>query len=131
MKKFDESRIMTDETGYNYVRVTPEEVRRWGGFNICNGCNGQFLEEDMNLVFACTDTYCDKCFNEMREIWKSFSKEDIDYDMHIQNKNSLDWYKFHLDDEFRLKILIKNDPEAWYYSMLRIAEEDMGDEDEE
>ena len=130
MRKFDESRILTDETGYNYVKVTPEEVRRWGGFNICNGCNNQFLDEDMNLFYAGTDTYCDKCFEAMRKRWKTYPKEDIEYDLKLQNEGSLDWYKYHLDDEYRLKILSKSNPELWFYQMINIASEDMGDEDE-
>lgn len=108
MAKFDESRIITDETGYNYVRVTPEEVRAWGGYNICNGCNGEFLDEDMNLFWAGTDTYCDKCFNEMKKRWKHYSKEDLDYDISKQNEMALDWYKYHLDSDFRDEIIRQN-----------------------
>jgi len=99
--KFDESRIITDETGYNYVRVTPQEILNWGGYCICNGCNKQFLDEDMNLFFGCTDTYCDTCFDRMKQRWKTYSKEDIEYDIAIQKEESLNWYKYHLDDEYR------------------------------
>ena len=131
MRKFDESRIITDETGYNYVRVTPEEVRRWGGYNICNGCNGQFLNEDMNLFFGCSDTYCDKCFNDMKKRWKTYSKEDIDYDMKLQNEMSLDWYKYHLDDEYRLEVLKKNDIDAYNAHLFNILLSDMDGEDDD
>jgi len=112
MKRFDESRILVDELGYNYVKVTPEEVIKWGGFCICNRCNNQFLDEDMNLCFAAGDTYCDKCFKNMRKEWKrELTKEDIEYDLRIQNEASLNWYKYHLDDEYRMKIRLGIDDE--------------------
>ena len=98
MAKFDESRILVDETGYNYVKVTPQEIIKWGGYCVCNGCNNQFLRENMNLCFAAGDTYCDKCFNDMRKRWKrNLSKEDIEYDLKLQDSQALDWYKYHLD----------------------------------
>lgn len=108
MASFDESRIITDDTGYNYVVVTPIEVVKWGGYCICNGCNGQFLEEDMNLCFAAGDVYCNKCFDRMKKHWKNFSKEDIEYDIKLQDEMSLDWYKYHLDDDFRAGVIRKN-----------------------
>lgn len=116
MAKFDESRILVDETGYNYVKVTPQEILNWGGYCICNSCNNQFLRENMNLCFAAGDTYCDKCFNDMRKRWKrNLSKEDIEYDLKLQDSQALDWYKYHLDDEFRAKIIRQNE-EASHYS---------------
>ena len=100
-----ESRIITDETGYNYVKVKPEEVFKWGGYCICNSCNNQILDEDLNLVWACSDTYCNECFEDMRKRWKTYSKEDIEYDLALQKENALDWYRYHLDEEYRDKIL--------------------------
>lgn len=98
MKPFNISRIAVDKpTGYNYVRVTPREVMNWGGWCICNGCNRQFLDEDLYLCFALTDCYCEECFNRIRKSWKKLSKEDIEYDLKIQDEQSLDWYKYHLD----------------------------------
>lgn len=115
MAKFDESRILVDETGYNYVKVTPQEILKWGGYCICNGCNNQFLRENMNLCFAAGDTYCDKCFNDMRKRWKrDLSKEDIEYDLKLQDSQALDWYKYHLDDEFRAKIIRQNEEASHY-----------------
>ena len=115
MAKFDESRIVVDETGYNYVTVTPQEILKWGGYCICNGCNNQFLRENMNLCFAAGDTYCDKCFNDMRKRWKrNLSKQDIEYDLKLQAIQALDWYKYHLDDEFRTKIIRQNEEASHY-----------------
>lgn len=95
---FDESRIQVDETGYNFVEVYPEEVYHWGGYCICNSCNNQFTKENMYLCFAATDTYCKKCFDDMRKRWKrSLSKEDIAFDLKLQDERALDWYKYHLD----------------------------------
>lgn len=94
---FDEKRIQVDETGYNFVEVYPEEIFNWGGMCICNGCNEQFLEENMYLCFAATDTYCKECFNNMRKRWKNMSKEDIAFDLKLQDETALDWYKYHLD----------------------------------
>lgn len=110
MAKFDESRILIDEgTGYSYVKVNPKEVIDWGGFCICNSCNNQFLGEDLNLCFVAGDTYCDKCFNDMRKRWKrSLSREDIEYDLALQDDQSLDWYKYHLDSDYRNKIIRQN-----------------------
>ena len=115
MQKFDEKRIITDETGYNYVKVTPQEVLKWGGYCICNSCNNQFLNENMNLCFAAGDTYCDKCFDNMRKRWKrDLSKEDIEYDLKLQDSGALDWYKYHLDDDFRAKIIRQNEESSRY-----------------
>lgn len=111
MAKFDKSRIQFDETGYNFVSVTPQEVIKWGGYCVCNGCNNQFLEENMNLCFAAGDVYCNECFNDMRKGWKRFSKEDIKYDLRLQDSQALDWYKYHLDDDFRAGVIRKNQEE--------------------
>ena len=99
MNKFNKERIITDPCGYNYVRVTPEEVFKWGGHGICNSCNGQFLEEDLNLCFVLADCYCDECFEEIKKRWSEMNKEDIEYDLKLQERESLDWYMYHLDDE--------------------------------
>ena len=106
--KFDESRIITDETGYNYVRVTPREILNWGGYCICNSCGKQFLDKEMNLFWAGSDTYCDDCFNKMKQRWKNYSKEDLEYDISLQNQEALPWYKYHLDKEFRDAIINTN-----------------------
>lgn len=126
MQQFDEKRIITDETGYNYVKVTPKEVRKWGGYNICNGCNGEFLNENMNLFFAGTDTYCDKCFEEMKKNWRTYSKDDLAYDIRLQDEMALDWYKFHLDDQYRLDVTLNknNDIDAFFNYLALIYREE-------
>ena len=127
MAKFDESRIITDEgTGYNYVVVTPIEVVKWGGYCSCNSCYGQFLKENMNLCFAAGDVYCNKCFDRMKKHWKNFSKEDIEYDIKLQDEMSLDWYKYHLDDDFRAKIIRQNEESSHYaeHSINLVSDDD-------
>lgn len=108
MTKFDESRILKDKSGYNYVRVTPEEIINWGGYCVCNGCNNQYINEDQNLVFILGDVYCDRCFNEIKDRWHNYtdiSKEDIEGDLGIQERESLEWYKYHLDKDYRNEVI--------------------------
>ena len=102
--KFDKNRIITDETGYNYVRVTPEEILNWGGYCICNSCGQQFLDKDQNLFFAGADVYCDDCFEKMKQRWKTYSKEDLEYDLKLQEAEALNWYKYHLDSDYRHQV---------------------------
>lgn len=117
MKKhvFDEKRIKVLDCGYNYVEVTPEEVLNWGGYCVCNGCNGQFLNKNMYLIYLLSDTYCEDCFKERIRSFNTMSHEDIDSDLELQNRDSLDWYKYHLDDDFRAKIIRQNE-ESNHYS---------------
>ena len=68
----------------------------------------------MNLCFAAGDVYCNKCFDRMKKHWKNFSKEDIEYDIKLQDEMSLDWYKYHLDDDFRAKIIRQNEESSHY-----------------
>lgn len=103
-----EDRIITDKCGYNYIKVTPKEIMNWGGYCICNGCNKQFLDKDMNLIYVLTDTYCDECLKGIKKRWKTYSKEDLDYDLSLQSREALDWYKYHLDNDFRNKIMTEN-----------------------
>lgn len=110
MKKhiFDEKRIKVLDCGYNYVEVTPEEVLNWGGYCVCNGCNGQFLNKNMYLIYLLSDTYCEDCFKERIRSFNNMSHEDIDSDLELQNSDSIDWYKYHLDDDFRQSVIQKN-----------------------
>ena len=43
------------------------------------------------------------------------SHEDMDSDLELQNRDSLDWYKCYLDDDFRAKIIRQNE-ESNHYS---------------
>ena len=92
-----EDRIKYTDRGFSYVEVTPYENIKWGGFCICNGCNNDFENENMYLVYVLADTYCKECFNEWLERQKEYSQEDVEYDLHIQNGNDIEWYKYHLD----------------------------------
>ena len=116
MIKFDESRIVVHPTGYNYVRVTPTEVMNWGGLCICNHCNEVFTNQDMNLCWSLTDTYCDKCFKRIADSWYNLPKEDIAQDLVLQKQMSLEWYKYHLDEEYRLELIKKNPSNMQYMS---------------
>lgn len=108
MAKFNEERIKETNLGFNYVEVTPYENISWGGYCVCNGCNNQFENENMNLVYVLGDTYCNKCFTEWVKRTNSYDKEDIDYDLRKQKQDSLDWYKYHLDSEFRREVAKRN-----------------------
>lgn len=52
------NKIEYTERGFDFVKVSPLDIINWGGFCVCNGCNGQFLEEDMYLVYVLGDCYC-------------------------------------------------------------------------
>ena len=54
------NKIEYTERGFDFVKVSPLDIINWGGFCVCNGCNGQFLEEDMYLVYVLGDCYCEK-----------------------------------------------------------------------
>ena len=90
------NKIEYTERGFNYVKVKPEDILQWGGFCVCNGCNGQFLEEDMYLVFVLGDCYCEKCFKEWLERAKKYKQKDVDEDLRYQKEHSFQWYKYHL-----------------------------------
>ena len=72
------NKIEYTERGFDFVKVSPLDIINWGGFCVCNGCNGQFLEEDMYLVYVLGDCYCKKCFDEWVERSKSYSQEDAE-----------------------------------------------------
>ena len=108
MGSFDLNRIKTTERGFNYVEVTPVENLNWGGMCVCNGCGKTIFDKPMKLVFVLTDTYCDDCFNKWVERSKTYSREDVDYDLKKQNEMSERWYKFHLDEDYRLDTLLRN-----------------------
>ena len=109
MKKMTnwKNRIKYTDCGFSYVKVTPYENISWGGFCVCNGCNGQFENEDMNLIFVLDDTYCDDCFKKWLERQKTYNKEDIEYDLKLQDEMSMKWYRYHLDKEYRDKLYEK------------------------
>lgn len=90
------NKIEYTERGFDFVKVSPLDIINWGGFCVCNGCNGQFLEEDMYLVYVLGDCYCKKCFDEWVERSKSYSQEDVEEDLRFQKEHSFQWYKYHL-----------------------------------
>ncbi len=80
--------------GFSYVDVDLYDVTKWGGIGICDGCGkGPFFK--MKLVYVLGDTYCENCFNQWLERCKKYSKEDIAYDLTIQEGNDKKWYKYH------------------------------------
>lgn len=106
LKQRVEDRLEYTPRGFSYIKVTPHEIFSWGGLCICNGC-GKRKMEDMNLCFVLLDVYCDKCWKEILERQQGFSQEDVDYDLALQKEQSLDWYRFHLDEDFRDNIMRK------------------------
>lgn len=84
-------RVKYTPLGFSYVEVTIDEIKNWGGLGICNSC-GQFHDK-MNLCFVLTDTYCDKCFNEIQERMNDYSKEDIEFDLGVQKDRDIPWYE--------------------------------------
>lgn len=95
-----EDRIEYTPRGFSYIEVTPSEIFRWGGLCICNGCGKRKLE-NMNLCFVLTDTYCKECWDGILKRQQRFSQEDVDYDLKIQEENALNWYRYHLEEDFR------------------------------
>lgn len=80
--------------GFSYVDVGIFEIINWGGYGICNGCGkGPFRR--MKLIYVLADTYCEDCFNRWLERCKRYSKEDIEYDLKVQQGNDEKWYKRH------------------------------------
>ena len=105
-------RIKYTDRGFSYVEVTPQEVIDWGGYCICDHCNGQFENENMYLSFVLADTFCKDCWEHILERQKHSSQEDVDHDLAIQKENSLDWYRYHLDRDYRNKII--NETTDWF-----------------
>lgn len=87
-------KIKYTSQGFSYVDVKLKQIINWGGFGICINCNKPFCLE-MKLIFVLTDTMCPDCFNEWLERCKRMSKEDIEYDLNIQNQHHINWYKMH------------------------------------
>ena len=102
---FDTSRIKTTNRGFNYVEVTPREVFAWGGMCICNGCNNQFLEDNMYLSFVLADTYCKDCWEDILKRQEKYSDEDVQYDLKLQNESSENCYRYHLDSNYRFDVI--------------------------
>ena len=90
------NKIEYTERGFNFVKVTPIQNVSWGGYCVCNGCNGQFINEDMYLVFVLGDCYCERCFKEWLERAKKYKQEDVNEDLRYQKEHSFQWYKYHL-----------------------------------
>jgi len=80
--------------GFSYVDVSLMDCLKWGGLGICDGC-GKGGHLKLKLIYVLRDTYCEKCFNEWLERCKSYSKEDIEYDLNIQKQYDEKWYKAH------------------------------------
>lgn len=88
-----EERIKYTPQGFSYIDVSLLEVVNWGGMGICNNCGK--IHKNLKLIWVLADTYCDDCFNEWLKRTKEYSQEDIDYDLHLQKDNDIEWYKRH------------------------------------
>lgn len=78
--------------GYSYVDVSLEECLNWGGLGICDGCNTG-PHQNLKLIWALHDTYCNKCFNNWLERQKNYSKEDVEYDIKLQKSHDKKYYE--------------------------------------
>ena len=102
-----EDRIKYTPQGFSYVEVSPIEVVSWGGECICNGCDRAILDDNMYLSFILTDTYCKDCWEDILKRQRRMPKEDRAHDLKIQIDQHLNWYRYHLDTEFRHKLIEK------------------------
>lgn len=85
--------------GFSYVDIDYHDWLSWGGLGICDSCGrGPFSK--MKLIYILHDTYCENCFKKWLERCKKYSKQDIEYDLNIQNENHIKWYEYHLGRKF-------------------------------
>ncbi len=84
-------KIQYTPKGYSYVDVTLEECLNWGGLGICSMCDE--VHEELKLIWAIGDTYCNKCFNEWLKRQKMYSQNDIEYDLRLQKQNDKRYYE--------------------------------------
>ena len=89
-----EKSIKYTRQGFSYVDVSLEEILNWGGYGVCTSCD-KVLCSKMKLIYVLHDTLCLRCFNEWLERCKTYTKEDIKYDLKIQKYYHIDWYKAH------------------------------------
>lgn len=80
--------------GFSYVDVNLGEIIKWGGLGICDCC-GKGPHSKLKLVWVLHDTYCEKCFNQWLERCKTYSREDVEYDLNLQKDNDIKWYQVH------------------------------------
>ena len=90
-------RINYTKEGFSYIKVSPLENIKWGGYCVCNGCNNQILNDDMYLIFILNDVYCKECFNRWISRKTTLTQEEIESDLKTQNSKHIEWYKYHLD----------------------------------
>lgn len=76
-------------TGYSYIKCSNTDCFKWGGAAICDRC-GNYMVDDVYLIFILNSAYCTKCFNEWITKSKRY-KEDIQ----LQNKHQERWYLNH------------------------------------
>ena len=93
-----EDRIKYTPKGYSYIEITPSECLSWGGMCVCNGCNGQFLNENLYLVWGLSDVYCKKCFEDFIKRESEILQEDLESDLKLQKECHLDYYRAHLGE---------------------------------
>lgn len=75
--------------GYSYIKCTKEDCFSWGGMAICDSC-GNFINEEVYLIFILGQACCQKCFQE----WAKSASTYKD-DLCLQQQNQERWYKLH------------------------------------
>lgn len=75
--------------GYSYIKCTKEDCFSWGGMAICDSC-GEFMNQDVYLIFILGQAFCPKCFKE----WLEHSKR-YEEDLYLQKQNQERWYQAH------------------------------------
>lgn len=75
--------------GYSYIKCTKEDCFNWGGAAICDNC-GEFIEDEVYLIFVLGQAFCKKCFDD----WIKHSRR-YEEDLQLQKENHLRWYKAH------------------------------------
>ena len=77
--------------GYSYVDVNLEECLNWGGLGICAMCDE--IKEDLKLIWAIGDVYCDECFVRWLERQQKYLKSNIEHDIKLQEENDKNFYE--------------------------------------
>ena len=82
--------LKTTSNGYTFLPVKREHILNWGGFGVCDFCNGD-IEHEGYLVFVLNSSICPDCFNNWLKTSKKY-QEDLD----LQEAHQSMWYDYHI-----------------------------------